>query len=161
MRHEKNYKIYAIIADRMVFVGKTESAELEPILWRHLRGEIKTTRNHFNRNTSISPKIVILEHIHVDHTIAYRHEISFMRIFHDNGYTLLNSRGMIEDALNIHEYTQKILDELKTVPIEQRILDHNNTQQVKTACENLQSFTSTTLSSPPLMIWLPKKSQYA
>ena len=121
MKKRKIYCIYAIIAGRKVFVGKTTSKDRQSILWRHLRGENKYTHEHFMRGALEIPSIYPLEHIHTDFSMAYRHVVAYMRAFIDEGFEVLNSPGMLEDARNIHPITQTILDSIILVPMEHRI----------------------------------------
>ena len=116
MQKQKNYRIYAIIAEDKVCVGKTTAQRIEPILWRHQRGDIAHTRSHFACGLC-KPRIVVLEEIQADVHMAYRHVIAFIRIFSDEQYKILNTPGMIEDAMDIHPMTQVILDDLTLTPL--------------------------------------------
>lgn len=120
MKKKHHYRIYAIIADNKAFVGKTTAQRLEPILWRHQRGGVAYTRDHYKRGISDS-QIVVLEEILSDVHTAYRHTIAFIRLFIDLGCEILNSPGMIEDAMDIHTLTQAILDDLSHIPLSVRI----------------------------------------
>ena len=120
MKKKQHYRIYAIIADDNAYVGKTTAQRLEPILWRHQRGDITYTREHYKRGIS-EPRIVVLEEILSDVHTAYRHTIAFIRMFMGDGYKILNSPGMIEDAMDIHALTQAILDDLSHIPLSVRI----------------------------------------
>ena len=120
MKKKHHYRIYAIIADDKAYVGKTTAQRLEPILWRHQRGDIAHTRDHYKRDIS-NPRIVVLEEILSDVHTAYRHTIAFIRMFMGDGYKILNSPGMIEDAMDIHALTQAILDDLSHIPLTVRI----------------------------------------
>ena len=120
MKKKQHYRIYAIIADDKAYVGKTTAQRLEPILWRHQRGGVAYTRNHYKRGIS-NPRIVVLEEILSDVHTAYRHTIAFIRLFADCGFKILNSPGMVEDAMDIHALTQAILDDLNRIPLSKRI----------------------------------------
>lgn len=121
MKKQQDYRIYALIAGKKAFVGKTMARDLKPICWRHLRGENRYTMTHFARGSPEKISIHVLAQVHADFSIAYRYVVAFVRIFLDNGYTVLNSPGILEDANDIHEMTQKILDELKIIPLQQRL----------------------------------------
>lgn len=120
MKKKQHYRIYAIIADDKAYVGKTTAQRLEPILWRHQRGGVAYTRNHYKRGIS-DPRIVVLEEILTDVHTAYRHTIAFIRMLMGDGYKILNSPGMVEDAMDIHALTQAILDDLHHIPLSKRI----------------------------------------
>jgi len=123
MNKEKieRYCIYAIIAGKKAFVGKTTSDDYGAILRRHRRGEIKHTRKHFGRRGSAEPKFVALLTVEADCTVAYRYVVAFMRCFLDDGYEVLNSCGMIDDARDLHFHTQKILESIKLIPLTIRL----------------------------------------
>ena len=131
MKNEQNYRIYAIIAEDKVCVGKTTATRIEPILWRHQRGDISCTRLHFRRGLC-EPRIVVLEKIRADVHMAYRHTIAFIRIFADNGYRVLNTPGMIEDAMDIHPMTQAILDDLTRTPLSEWLSQESHSQAAPT-----------------------------
>jgi hypothetical protein len=131
MKNEQNYRIYAIIAEDKVCVGKTTAKRIEPILWRHQRGDISCTRDHFRRGLC-EPRIVVLEAIRADVHMAYRHTIAFIRIFADNGYRVLNTPGMIEDAMDIHPMTQAILDDLTRTPLSEWLSQESHSQAAPT-----------------------------
>lgn len=124
-----HYRIYAIIADDKAYVGKTTAQRLEPILWRHQRGDITHTRDHYKRGIS-NPRIVVLEEILTDVHTAYRHTIAFIRLFADCGFKILNSPGMVEDAMDIHALTQAILDDLSHIPLTVRISQESDVTEV-------------------------------
>ena len=123
MNKEKveKYCIYAIIAGKKAFVGKTTSDDYGAILRRHRRGEIKHTRKHFGRRGSTEPKFVALLTVETDFTVAYRYVVAFMRCFLDDGYEVLNSCGMIDHARDLHFHTQKILESIKLIPLAIRL----------------------------------------
>lgn len=131
MQKQKNYRIYAIIAEDKVCVGKTTAQRIEPILWRHQRGDISCTRDHFRRGLC-EPRIVVLEEIRADVHMAYRHTVAFIRIFADNGYRILNTPGMIEDAMDIHPMTQAILDDLTRTPLSEWLSRESHSQAAPT-----------------------------
>lgn len=124
-----HYRIYAIIAVDKAYVGKTTAQRLEPILWRHQRGDIAHTRDHYKRGIS-NPRIVVLEEILSDVHTAYRHTIAFIRLFADCGFKILNSPGMIEDSMDIHALTQAILDDLSHIPLTVRISQEADVTEV-------------------------------
>lgn len=123
MNKEKihEYCIYAIIAGKKAFVGKTTSDDYGAILRRHRRGEIKHTRKHFGCRGSTEPKFVVLLTVETDFTVAYRYVVACMRCFMDEGYEVLNSCGMIEHAKNLHYHTQKLLESIKEIPLAIRL----------------------------------------
>lgn len=120
MKKKQHYRIYAIMTEDKACIGKTTAQRLEPILWRHQRGEIAYTRDHFRRGIS-EPRIVVLEEILADVHTAYRHTIAFMRLAMDDGFTILSTPGILEDAMDIHDMTQRILDDLARIPLSTRI----------------------------------------
>ena len=87
MNKEKieEYCVYAIIAGKRAFVGKTTSDDHHAILRRHRRGEIKHTRKHFGRRGSTEPKFVALLTVEADFTVAYRYVVAFIRCFMAEG----------------------------------------------------------------------------
>lgn len=123
MKKEKieKYCIYAIIAGKKAFVGKTTSDDYGAILRRHRRGEIKHTRKYFGCRGSTEPKFVVLLTVETDFNVAYRYVVACMRCFMDEGYEVLNSRGMIEHAQNLHYHTQKLLESIKVIPLAIRL----------------------------------------
>lgn len=117
MKKKHTYQIYALVADKKVFVGKTKSHNLKPIRWQHLRGENRYTKAYFSRSLSVDLQMYPLVQIRADSSIAYRYIVAFVRMFRDEGYTVLNCTGITEDAQDIHPVTQTILSRLSSMPL--------------------------------------------
>ena len=117
MKKQFDFRIYALIADRSVFIGKTKAKDLKLIRWRHLRGENKYTKEHFSRELGADVQIYVLTQVHTDSQTAYRYTIAFANMFLRAGYTVLNGGGIWEAANNVHVLTQTIIDELERKPI--------------------------------------------
>ena len=118
---KEHYKIYTLIIGMYAFVGKTKAKKMKPILWRHLRGENIYTWPYFVRGLPDEPRMYILEQVYADASLAYRYEIAFIRILLDEGYCAINSPGMLKAAKDIHPFTGKILESLKSVPLQKRL----------------------------------------
>lgn len=140
MKKQHDYQIYALIAGKNVFVGKTTAKNVKSIYWRHLRGENRYTRAYFARGLPVKPEMYTLTKVHTDFSIAYRYVVAFVRIFLDESYTVLNSPGILEDANDIHEMTQKIFDDLKAIPLRQRLETDGGDETNKTM--NLEKVTA-------------------
>lgn len=138
MNKEKieEYCVYAIIAGKRAFVGKTTSDDHHAILRRHRRGEIKHTRKHFGRSGSTEPKFVALLTVEADFTVAYRYVVAFIRCFMDEGYEVLNSCGMIEHAKNLHYHTQKLLESINVIPLAIRLQGRTGNAEIANQMPN-------------------------
>ena len=102
MKKQIDFSIYALIADRKVFIGKTKAEDLKPIRWRHLRGENKYTEAHFARELGTDVRIHVLTRVHADFQIAHRYTIAFANMFLRAGYAVLNGGGIWDAANDVH-----------------------------------------------------------
>lgn len=118
MNTEKIYRIYALVHENCVYVGKSSGKELAPIRWRHLRGENEHTRAHFSKTVAPDLQLFHLTTVHTDHRVAYRYAISFARMFLNNGYILLNSFGVTKNALDLDPATTRLLSQLEVIPLQ-------------------------------------------
>lgn len=125
LHHEiKPYTIFAIIVnddgDNLAYVGKTTSQNLNPVLRRHLRGEVSLTKNDFSIDvTNNKPIIIPLERILCTGSDAYRHTLCWNKILDDHGYITITYKTTDWQAYNMVEKTKSIYDKIiSTLPID-------------------------------------------
>lgn len=106
------FKIYALIHQGNVFVGKTQG-EINPVFYRHCRGENPFTAQYFYPKGSKTPTIHILESITCNTHEAYRHIVAWVNIFQDAGYQIINPHGTIDDAYDLHPQTRALVYSLR------------------------------------------------
>jgi len=110
------FKIYALIHENNVFIGKTQG-EIDPVYYQHRRAENSFTEEYFYPKNSKNPSIHILERINCNSSESYRHIVAWVRIFQDAGYQIINAQGTVEDANDLHPQTAKLINTLHPISL--------------------------------------------
>jgi len=117
---EMVYKIFAIyddIVEKRVYIGKTVS-RLSAVRSRHRCGHCKYTQELYEIDF-LEPEFVLLEEVHCTGAVAYRHILSWLRIFGENEFEILNPDGMLEQSEQMQEETLKIYRKLSEKSLEE------------------------------------------
>ena len=134
MANSKPHQIYILRDGVKVFIGKSTDSRINSVKWRHQRGENACTRAHFTREIAPDLELRILTTLHTDHREAHRFVIAFIRFFLENGYIVLNSDGMVQEALSLYPATNRVLQKLQNTPLsvwlgeEDTVADPNTTR---------------------------------
>ena len=112
----QNFKIYALIDKKTVFIGKTKG-EIGPVYYRHCRAQNVFTTNYYYPPNSKKPDMYILETINCRFSESYRHIVAWVHIFQKEGYQLINPPRTIEDANDLHPKTADLIKVLQPASI--------------------------------------------
>ena len=130
---EKAYKIYALyddIAERRAYIGKTVNVRMSSVFSWHRCGHNKYTQELFEIDF-LDPNMVVLEDLTCTGAVAYRHVLSWVRYFEDNGFEMLNPGGTLAQAEQMQEETLKIYEQIADIPFEEHL--HGTWQKKSTA----------------------------
>lgn len=117
MANSKPHQIYILRDGVKVYIGKSTDSRINSVKWRHQRGENARTRAHFSREIAPNLEMKVLTTVHTDHREAHRFVIAFIRFFLENGYIVLNSDGMVQEALSLYPATNRVLQKLQNTPL--------------------------------------------
>lgn len=126
----RSIKIYALIHESKVFVGKTRG-DIDPVYYRQRRAENPYTANYFVPKNSKTATIHILEHVSCNSREGYRHIVAWVRIFQDAGYEIINPRGTLEDANDLHPQTKDLVYRLRPISLETFLKETQHKKQNK------------------------------
>ncbi len=143
-RKIKSIKIYALMHEHNVFIGKTQG-DIDPVYYRHRRAENPFTEKYFYPKNSKNPSIHILECISCNFYEGYRHIVAWVRIFQDAGYKIINPWGTVEDANDLHPQTTELVRRLQPISLETFMNETLHKKQNK--------------STPPSTLELPEREQ--
>lgn len=111
-KEKSNFKIYALVDGKVVFIGKTKG-EISPVYYQHRRAQNPFTASYFYPKNSKNPDIHILETICCNSSESYRHIVAWVRIFQEAGYRVINPRGTLDDARDLFPKTLSLVDSLR------------------------------------------------
>lgn len=116
-KKNRSSKIYALMHEGNVFVGKTQG-EIDPVYYRHRRAQNPFTEKYFYPKNSKNPSIHILERNSCNSSESYRHIVAWVRIFQDAGYQIINPQGTVEDANDLHPQTTALISALRPISMD-------------------------------------------
>lgn len=122
--------IYAIHWDEdgesCVHIWHTTSNNLRSVLRRHLRGEIKLTRNDLSHRdwNGRPPRIIALQVSNQTGAEAYRTVLCYHRIYESHGFYVLSYDKVDEQAYNMLPQTEKVYNQLHEEEITKEFLVH-------------------------------------
>lgn len=111
------FKLYALIHRNTVFIGKTQG-KIDSVYYRHRRAQNPYTTEYFYPPNSKNPEIHILETIRCNSSESYQHIVAWVRIFQDAGYQVINPRGTLEDADDLHPQTTELINALRPISLD-------------------------------------------
>lgn len=109
-------RIYALINNRKVFVGRCTAVKLSAVIYGHCRGEHLQTQKHFDLNKK-RPDLYVLEEIEDESHVAYRHWLAWIHTFEAAGYEVLNREDALEDSRDLHPETRQIYEQIQKIPL--------------------------------------------
>lgn len=112
----KIYTIYAILAGKTIFIGKTTSSRVSAVYHRHRRGEVCATQAF--SALGIKPKLHVLTRKEMEEYEAFRWVVAYIYIFQGTGFEILNSAKTIQKANNLYNETQRLVKDIKEESIE-------------------------------------------
>lgn len=116
----KETKVYCLIVDDHVYIGRTTAKKVSAICYSHARGGRETTRNYFGFGCPY-PNLHILERITAHSTVTYRHVVAWVHVFLKEGYHILNCGDVLDHAADLRPETAVIVDEILTIPLEEHL----------------------------------------
>ena len=116
----KETKVFALILDDYVYVGRTKAKKVSAICYSHARGERDTTWYHFGDRYQ-DPELYILDHVTAHSSVTYRHVVAWVHVFQEAGYHVLNLGNVLDDAADLHPETAAIVDEILTIPLAEHL----------------------------------------
>lgn len=117
---ERSYRIFALyddIAEKRAYIGKTISSRMTGVYSWHRCGHNRYTRDLFEIDF-LDPEMVVLEEVICTGSVAYRHVLSWIRFFEEQGFEILNPGSMLEQSLQMQEETLKIYEQITEMPFE-------------------------------------------
>lgn len=115
---KKQTRIYAIIADHHVYIGKTTTKHLSAVYRNHIHGRSAPTRDTVIAHAQGMPVLHLLEDLCACKSVAYRHIVAWVHIFAQADYTVVNRPGTLRQAADLHPQTQVLVAQLRVEPLE-------------------------------------------
>lgn len=112
--------------------------EIDPVYYRHRRAQNPFTAKYFYPKNSKNPSIHILERISCNSHECYRHIVAWVRIFQDAGCEIINPRGTVEDANDLHPLTTELVYGLRPVSLETFLKETQHKKQNKGTPKSLE-----------------------
>lgn len=120
---ERLFKIYALyddVPEKRVYIGKTVS-KLSNVYSQHRCGHNKYTETLFEMDF-LEPEMVLLEEIFCTGAVAYRHVLAWIKRFTDDEFRVVNPDGMLAQAAQMQEDTQKIYEQIAGIDLEEHLV---------------------------------------
>ena len=109
------YRIYALVLEDSVFVGKTAARRLSQVFSRHRTGAVKATRGILDQQTP--PTRHLLEELRCTGAEAYKHVLAWIAYLEQAGYSSINQVKTIDAADTLYPRTEEILHALPQKPV--------------------------------------------
>ena len=114
----KRIRIFMVYHEitKQVYIQFTTAADIKHVFSLHRSGQNRHTRELCERwkHTGDPPEFFILEDIDCTQSQAYRRVVIWIRYFIDHGYTILNSQGHINNAMNLSEKNEIEYQKIKS-----------------------------------------------
>lgn len=111
------YRIYALLLQDKVFLGKTAARRMSAVYSRHRTGRVKTTVGTMDQEKK--PTVHILESITCTGADAYRHILAWIHLLEEAGYHCINFEGTVASADDLYPETKAILKNLPQQPMKE------------------------------------------
>jgi len=113
----RSFRIYALVLERDVFVGKTTSPRISAVYSRHRCGDVAATRGFLDQEEA--PALHVLEELTSTGADAYRHVLAWLHWFEAAGYCSINHTRTAVSSEELYPPTEEILRQLPQLPVEQ------------------------------------------
>ena len=107
------FTIYLLKSGNKVYVGKTKGKRISAVFSRHRCGKCASTHKHFAKPAP-PPVLHILFRQPIRDFEAYKYVLSYIRLFREAGYQILNCPHSIERSYDLKENTLEIFESIKT-----------------------------------------------
>ena len=116
MKPKKRTRIFALVKNRNVFVGRCAAIKLSTVVYSHCRGEHIQTQPHFDLKKK-RPDLYVLEEVEDVSQVTYRHWLAWIHTFEAAGYEVLNREDALEDSRDLHPETRQIYEQIQKIPL--------------------------------------------
>lgn len=99
-RSEKETKVFAMILDDNVYIGRTTAQKVSAVCYSHYRGEHVQTADCFGASIR-RPDLYILGRITAHSVVTYRYVVAWVHVFMQAGYRILNCGDVIDHATDL------------------------------------------------------------
>lgn len=103
------HKIYALVGNNTVYIGKTTARRVSAVYSRHICGACNATKNIFSKE-GCKPRFYLLYVQELLPYEAYKYVLIYTRMFLDAGFEVLNSSRTQRRAMDLHGDTQKLAE---------------------------------------------------
>ena len=117
MKEKKRTRIYALMQNRKVFIGRCTAIKLSAVVYDHRRGKHIQTQRHFDLDRK-RPDLYVLEEVENVSQVTYRHWLAWIHVFESEGYEVLNREDVLEDSRDLHPETHQIYEQIRKMPLE-------------------------------------------
>lgn len=111
------FRIYALVLDRDVFVGKTTSPRISAVYSRHRCSDVAATRGILDQEEV--PSLHVLEELTCTGAEAYRHVLAWLHWFEAAGYCSINHTRTAVSSEELYPPTEEIYRKLPHLTAEQ------------------------------------------
>lgn len=110
---DKIITIFALVKDNILYIGKSNGKRISAVYSRHRNGKHVSTHKHFAKPAP-PPDLHILFRQPMQDFEAYKYVLSYIRLFREAGYQILNCPRSIERSYELKENTLEIFESIKT-----------------------------------------------
>lgn len=117
MNAKKRTRIFALMREKQVFIGRSSANKLSAVVYSHCRGEHLQTLRYFDLNRK-RPDLYVLAEVEDVSPVTYRHWLAWIHAFEVEGYEVLNREDVLEDSRDLHPETRQIYERIRHIPLE-------------------------------------------
>lgn len=117
MNKKNRTRIFALMQNNKVFIGRCSAIKLSAVAYSHCRGEHRQTQRYFDLDRK-RPDLYVLEEIENMSQVTYRHWLAWIHAFEAEGYEVLNREDVLENSRDLHPETHQIYERIRKMPLE-------------------------------------------
>ena len=102
----RQFRIFALVLGKALFVGKTTSPRISAVYSRHRCGSVAATRGILDQ--AERPTLHILEQVECTGAEAYRHVLAWIHLFQQAGYSSINHEATVASSEYLYPPTEAI-----------------------------------------------------